>query len=107
MFWYKWWRNQLNWLHGYCLSPLEHLIKKVHVPTKRATVILIKVNSCNALLHVLLVYIGNYLKSVLRYKLLMLGTYHPDTLYLDVRIRGYFSKQKEVREQKKVWETLI
>jgi len=69
------------------------------VPTERATIILIKVKSCNALLHVLLACIGSCLKSALRYKFLILGIDHPETLYLDVRIRGYFSKPKEVREQ--------
>jgi hypothetical protein len=50
-----------------------------------------------------------YLKSVLRCKYLILNTCHPDTHYTyvskDVRILGYFSKPKGVREQK-VWETL-
>ena len=55
---------------------------KPPVPTKRATVILIKVKSRNALLLVLLVRTGSSLKSVLRYTFLILDTYHPDTLYL-------------------------
>jgi hypothetical protein len=66
----------------YFVLPLEYLIKKPPVPTKWATVSLIKIKSCNALLRMLLVYIGSYLKSVLRYKLLILDTYRPDTLYL-------------------------
>jgi len=49
---------------------------------KRVTIILIKVKSCNALLIMLLVCICSYQKSVLRYKLLILNTYHPDTLNL-------------------------
>jgi hypothetical protein len=38
---------------------------------QRGTVILIKVKSCNALLHLLLVCISAHLKSVLRYKFLI------------------------------------
>jgi len=41
-----------------------------------------KVKSCNALLHMLLVCIRNYLKSILIYKFLMLDTYHPNIPYL-------------------------
>jgi len=59
---------------------LQYLIKQLHLPTKRVTFILIKVNSCNALLRLLLVFINISLKSVLRYKFLILNTYHPDTL---------------------------
>ena len=47
--------------------------------------------------------ICSYLKSVTRCKFLILGTYHPDILYLHeqgVRICGYFSKPKRVCEQK-------
>jgi len=47
------------------------------------------------------------LKSVLRYKYLILCTYH-DTPYIyvknDVRIRGYFSKPRAIANKKKVWE---
>ena len=57
------------------------------MPTKRATVILIKVNSCNALLHMLPVCIRSYLISVLRYTILICDTYHTEALYL--RERGY------------------
>jgi len=55
----------------------------------------------------LLVCIGSYRSSVLR--LLILVTYHPDTLYSlgsDKTVRGYFSKLKGVQEQK-FWETLV
>jgi hypothetical protein len=55
---------------------------KPPVPTKRPTVILIKVKSCNTLLRMLLLCIGGYLKSVLRYKFVIPDTYHSDTLYL-------------------------
>jgi len=41
-----------------------------------------KVKSCNALLPMTLMYIRNYLKSVLRYKFLIFDTYHPDTLHM-------------------------
>jgi len=40
-----------------------------------------KVKSYNAVLHMLLVCIGSYLKSVLRIKFLILDTCHPDHLY--------------------------
>ena len=53
------------------------LVMKHPVPTKRATVILIKAKSCSALLLVLLVCTGSYLQSVLRYTFIMLGTCHP------------------------------
>jgi len=46
------------------------------------TNILIRVKSCNACSRVLLVSIRSFLKSVLRLKCLILGTYHTDTLYL-------------------------
>jgi hypothetical protein len=52
---------------------------KPPVPTKQATVRLIKVKSRNALLRMVLLSVGGYLKSVLRYKFLILNTYHPDT----------------------------
>ena len=58
----------------------EWLIKKLPVPMKQATVILIKGKSYNALLRMLLASIRSHLKSVLRYKFLILDTYHPDTL---------------------------
>jgi hypothetical protein len=60
----------------------EYLIKKPPVPTKQATISLIKVRSCSALLRMLLVCIRSYLKSVLAYAFLILDTCHPDTLYL-------------------------
>jgi hypothetical protein len=73
-------------------------VKKHPVPTKRATVFLIKVKSCNALLLMLLVCIRAYLKSVLRLKFLIVATYQPYTPYIyvskDVRIRGYFFADK-------------
>ena len=57
------------------------IIKRLHLPTKRVTVIFIKVKSHNALLPVLLVLLLLLLKSFLRYKLLILDTCFPDTLY--------------------------
>jgi len=47
----------------------DYKIKKLPVPTKRATVILHRVKSSNALLCMPLVYISNYLKSKLRYEI--------------------------------------
>jgi hypothetical protein len=49
---------------------------------QRATFILIQVKSCSALLRVLLACSRIFLKSVLRYKFLILATYYPDTVYL-------------------------
>jgi hypothetical protein len=87
----------------YFVSSLEYLIKKPPLSTKLATISLIKVKSCSALLRMLLVCIRSYLKSLLRYKFLILDTYHQE-LYIyvskDVRIRGYFSKPKGISEQK-------
>ena len=51
--------------------------KKLRVPTKRATTNLIKVKSCGALLLMPL----SLLKSVLRYKFLILGTCHLHTIF--------------------------
>jgi hypothetical protein len=59
-----------------------HMIKKHPVPTKRATIVSNKVKSWNALLCILLVCVRSYLKSVLRYTILILNTSHPDTLHL-------------------------
>jgi hypothetical protein len=59
----------------------EYLIKKLPVPLKRATVILIKVKSCNALFCMLLVCIRICLKSVQKNTFLILDTYHPDIAY--------------------------
>ena len=45
-------------------------------------IISIKVKPCKLLLLMLLVCIHSVIKSVLRYKFLILDTYHPGTLYL-------------------------
>jgi hypothetical protein len=73
--------------------------------THKASASLINVNSCTALLRMLPVCIRSYLKSVLKYKFLILDTYYPDTIYMskDGTIRGYFSKSKKVHEQKSLW----
>jgi hypothetical protein len=78
------------------------------VPTKRGTVSLTKVKSYNSLLRMRLVGIRSYLKTVLRYKFLILDSYHRDTLYMstNARIRGYLSKPKKGCVSKKMWETL-
>jgi len=65
----------------------KYLIKKLPVPTKRATV-LFGVKSCNAYLHMLLVCITIYLKSLLIYKFLTVNTYHPDTILTWARCEG-------------------
>jgi hypothetical protein len=53
--------------------------------------------------------ICSYLKSILRYKLLILHTSHPDTLHLceDVRIRRCFSKPKGIREHNGLGNTAV
>jgi hypothetical protein len=71
--------------------------------TKSAAIGVIKFKLCNTLLHVLLVRIGSYVKSVPRYKFLVLDNYHPDTLHLcEQGCEGSFllSNPKGVREQK-------
>jgi hypothetical protein len=55
---------------------------KLALPLKRETVVLIMVKSCNGLLHMLLVSIRSYLKSVMRLIFLILNTEHPGPLYL-------------------------
>jgi hypothetical protein len=47
---------------------------------KRGTVSLLKVKTCDALLHMLVVCVRIYIKSFLRYKFLILGTYYPETM---------------------------
>jgi len=107
---------EIQWIKMHCetvkyvylVCPLEYLIKKLPIPTKRATVGLINVKSCNALLDMPLVYIRSYLNSGLWYKFLILETRHPDSIFMFARMWGsmcYFSKQTGVHE-KKVWEKL-
>jgi len=60
---------------------LEYLITKPPIPKTRATVSLIKVKLCNSLLRMMLVWIRCYLTSVLRYNLLSLDNYYPDTIF--------------------------
>ena len=60
---------------------VRYLIKKFAVAMKRATVILINVKSCNALLRMLLLCIYSYLQSVLTYTFLILDTHHPDNMF--------------------------
>ena len=52
----------------------EHLITKLPLPMKLETIILIKVKPCRAILCMLLIRISIYLKSVPRYKILILDT---------------------------------
>ena len=75
-----------NWLYVYFVFPLEYLIKKLPEPAKRATITAIKVKSCNALLRILLVCVSIYQKSVMRYKFLILDTYHQDTIFTRARM---------------------
>jgi len=64
------------------------ICKKPPAPTKRATVTLVKVKSCNVLLLVLLICILKDLKSVLSYKFLISDTYQPDTIFMWARMPG-------------------
>ena len=100
-------KNFFNWRCVYFVWPLEYLIKKLPVPTKRSTVGLINVKSCNALLHMLLLCICSYLKSGLWYKFLILETCHPDTYLCEQGCEDpwlFFEANRSPRE--KVWETL-
>jgi hypothetical protein len=63
----------------YLVLLLNYPIKKFPVTTNQTTV---KIKSCSALLRMLLLYICSYLKSVLRYKFLILDTYHLDTIFV-------------------------
>jgi len=54
--------------------------------------------------------IRNYLKSVPRYRFLILGTTHPDALYIRQQGREdswFFFRSHEGFATKKVWETLV
>lgn len=95
------------WRYVYLIWPSEYLIKKPPVPTKWARVSLIKVKSGNALLRILLAYIRSYLKSILRCKYLILGTYHCIYVRKDVMIRGHFSEPKGAREQTSLINTEV
>jgi len=56
----------------------------------------------------LLACIRCYLKSVRRYKFLILDTFHAKiNTSKDVRIRGYFSKPVGVHEQKHFGDTVL
>jgi len=74
-------RDFFNWRYVYFVWPLKYLILKPPVRWNRATVILIKVKLCYALLPALVVCISICLKSVLRYKYLILDICIPGTLY--------------------------
>jgi hypothetical protein len=68
-----------------------------------STIILTEAKSCNALLRMLLVCTSICLKSVLRYTVLILDTYHPDTIH--VREQGledpwlFFEAKRGPREK--------
>ena len=81
--------------------------KKNPVPTKWATIILIKVKSFIALLRMLQVCISICLKLVLKYKLFMLDTRHSGTLYVRQQGSVVIFRSQKGPASKKVWETLI
>ena len=66
--------NSFKWRYVYFVLPLEYLIKEPPVTMKRETISLRKVKSCNVFLRMLLLRTSIYLKSVLRYKCLILDT---------------------------------
>jgi hypothetical protein len=102
--------NFFNRRYVYFIWPLEYLKKKNPVPTQRVTIIFIKLKSCNALLHMLLVCISIYLKSGLRYKLLIL-IHITWTLCIyvtkDAKIRVYLSIPEGVHDKKRLENTSI
>ena len=55
--------------------------KKHSVSTKRATIVSIKVKSCNGLLCMLMVRTRSYLKSLLRHTFLIFGVCHLENIY--------------------------
>ena len=65
------------------------------------TVVLIKIKSCNALLHMLVVCNSIYISSVLKYTFLILGPLSGHCMYVsnDMRIHGHFPKPKVFHEQ--------
>ena len=78
---------------------LAYLIMKLPA----STIILTEAKSCNALLRMLLVCTSICLKSVLRYTVLILDTYHPHTIH--VREQGledpwlFFEAKRGPREK--------
>ena len=100
-------RNLFDWRYVYFVWPLEHRIEERPITTKRGTVGLIKVKSCNAVTRILLVSFRSHLKSVLRYKFLISDTCHPYTLTL--REKGYedpwlFFVTKRGRRAENFWK---
>jgi len=104
--------NLFNWWFVYFLRLLESLIKPLNaqlnpichllallgshhilhvnrIRVKKTHNNRIKVKTCNALLHTLLVRIRYYLKAALRYKFLILDTYNSGhTIFTSTRIWG-------------------
>ena len=78
----------------------------VRYPRTKRQFILIMVESCKVLLHMLLVCIRSYLKSVMGNRFLNI---RPRYIYArkDVRVRGYISKSKGVREQRSLENTAL
>jgi len=59
---------------------------KLHILMTRLANILVKGQSCSALLRMLVVCASSCLKSVLRYKFLILVTYHLDSIFTLARM---------------------
>jgi hypothetical protein len=103
--------NVINWRYVYFVWPLEYPIKTFPVPTKLATVVVIKVKSCQAFLRVLLLCIRSYLKSLLMYTFLIFGyLFSGHAIFTWARMwgsLGIFRSQKGVRQQKRLGNTAV
>jgi hypothetical protein len=89
--------------------PLEYLITKLPVPTKRATVSLFNVKSCSAFLsmlpYVLVAIYSQFWDIHFSVWMPIICQLHV-CVSKELRIRGDFSKPDAVREEK-VWATLV
>jgi len=98
----------INWRYVYFVWPLEHVIKKLPVPTKLVTVV-IKAETRQAFLQVLLVCICSYFKSFQRYTFWNFGyLFSGRAIFMWARMWGslvIFRSQKGPGS-KNVWETL-
>jgi hypothetical protein len=105
-------RNKFfNWRYVYFAWPLEYLMKKLPVPTKRAIIISGKVRSSIALLLLLLVCIRSYIHTQFWYINVWFRIRIIQKIYIyvnkGVAILDYFSKPKGVREQRRMKNTSL
>jgi hypothetical protein len=72
-----------------------------------ASVSIIKVISCYALLRMLLVCIHSFLRSVIRNKFLTLDTYHPDTnIYVSKAVVTFRNEKGSASKKKSLGNTV-